>query len=314
MARRVAVALLVATTLILAGIGAYTLAFPSPPRVEHVEIPDFRPPDAPPPPADEFAELAKSDPVGMLAACLTSYRQSANGFTAVLAKRERVMGKLAEPELIRLAVCGDVPGPDKATRIEVRMIWDQGAKTDGNPLFLGEKTIRGTMFVEGKNNNQMVVYRPDATLQDWYFDPKVSMARKASRYCITDAGLYRGMLRTYTAWEKRKAAGELKSTYGGKRVVPEAGGRECYVVTRTCLRPEVDSFALDEQAPTDAATIERDGFTEVTVFIDAERRLQVGTVLRRTGGELVGEYFFRDVVLTKTEFPPDTFTTAALRN
>jgi hypothetical protein len=96
--------------------------------------------------------------------------------------------------------------------------------------------------------------------------------------------------------------------------VPEVGGRECYEVRRTCAKPEVDPFALDEQPATDQKTIDRDGFSEVTVLIDCERRLQVGTVIRRADGELVGEYYFRDVVLTTAEFPPDTFTAPALRN
>jgi hypothetical protein len=106
----------------------------------------------------------------------------------------------------------------------------------------------------------------------------------------------------------------LAVTYHGKRAVPEVGGHECYVLKRTCKTTEVDPFALDEPAPTDAKVIDRDGFTEVTLYIDAVRRLQLGTVIRRTDGELVGEYFFRDVALVKAEFPSDTFTPAALRN
>ncbi len=310
MFRRITAALLIAVTLVLAGVGAYTLVFTSPPTVEKAEVPTFRPTDTPPPPADEFAELAKSNPVGMLAACLTRYQQEAKGFTAKLAKRERIQGKLHDPEVVRVAAWGDVPAPDGSTQIRVRMIWEQGARKDkfGNE-------IRASLYAEGVHKNQMLIFRPSAYLmKELYIDPKVALARDESRYCITDAGLYRSMLRTYAAWKKRQDAGELNTTYLGKRAVPEVGGRECHVVKRTCKTPEVDPFALDEQPPTDPKTIERDGFTEVTLFIDAERRLQLGTVIRRADGELVGEYYFRDVELVTSEFPPDAFTPAALRN
>jgi hypothetical protein len=161
----------------------------------------------------------------------------------------------------------------------------------------------------------MLTFRPTAYLmKEMHVDPKVALARDSSRYCITDAGIYRGMLRTYTAWKKRKDGGELKAEYLGRRAVEEVGGRECHVVKRTCKSPEVDSFALDEQPPTDPKVVERDGFTEVTLYVDAERQLQLGTVLRRADGELVGEYYFRNVELTTAEFPPDTFTPAALKD
>jgi len=313
MARRVVVSLLIAGTLVLAGVGAYSHYF-TPPPVPPADVPVFISPTAPPTESEQFARLAETDAVAMLAACLTNYEKEATGFRATLAKRERVAGKLHEPELIRVVGTGDVPGPDKKTAIRVRMIWDQGAKGDGNPLFLGEKKIKATLYAEGQLSNQMTIYRPEASVEVWHINPKIEMARKSSRYCITDAGMYRSMLRTYDAWKKRQEAGVLTVAYLGKRVIPEVGGRECFVVKRTCKTAEVDPFALDEQPPTDAKVIDRDGFTEVTLFIDAERRLQLGTVIRRTDGELVGEYYFRDVELVKAEFPSDTFTPAALRN
>jgi hypothetical protein len=188
------------------------------------------------------------------------------------------------------------------------MVWEEGGHKDafGN-------LVRGSLYDEDKAADQLVIFRPAALLKDFAIPLKSQLARDASRYCIKDAGLYRSMLRTYAAWQKRKDAGELKAAYLGKRAVPETGGRECYEVKRSCVRPEVDAFALDEQPPADPKIVERDGFSEVTVLIDAERRLQIGTILRRADGELVGEYYFRNVELATGEFPPDTFTTAALR-
>jgi hypothetical protein len=310
MARRVVVSVLIAATLVLAGIGAYSRII-STPHVEYVEPPTFAPAaDTPPTESEQFARLAETDAVAMLAACLTNYEKEATGFRATLAKRERLKGKVHEPESVRVVATGDVAGPDRKTHIQVRMIWDQGAHADAfsNP-------VRGSLYVEDQAAEQLVIFRPTAAfLKEFSIPYKSDLAREASRYCIKDAGLYRSMLRTYSAWKRRQDAGELTVSYLGKRVVPEVGGRECYVVKRTCKSAEVDPFALDEQPPTDAKVIDRDGFTEVTLFIDAERRLQVGTVIRRTDGELVGEYFFRDVELVKAAFPSDTFTPAALRN
>jgi hypothetical protein len=309
MTRRVAVAVLVAATLVLAGVGAYS-KFLRPPDVAPDTVPVFHAtPGDPPQAPDTFAELAKTDPVGMLASCLTRYQQDAKGFTALLAKRERILGKLHDPELVRVAVWGDVPDADGTTHVRVRMVWDQGARKD--PL---GNAIRGSLYVEGEHKGQMLIHRPNAYLmKEMHVDPKVALARDSSRYCITDAGIYRGMLRTYTAWKKRKDEGGLKAEYLGRRAVEEVGGRECHVVKRTCKSPEVDSFALDEQPATDPKVVERDGFTEVTLYVDAERQLQLGTVLRRADGELVGEYYFRDVRLVPGDFPPDTFTPAALK-
>lgn len=308
MLRRAVVSLLVLATVGLAGIGAWSL-WPAPPFVPDT-VPQHPTGDLPPPPADRFAELAATDPVAMLDAGLSKYQREVKGFSAVLVKRERVGGKLHPPEKVRLAVWGDVPGPDGKTAAHVRMIWDEGAKGDGMGFL--EKKVKGTLYVEPAARAQMTVHRPGALLE-LPVGIKDAKARASSRYCITDAGLYRGMLRTYAAWKARKEAGELDTAYLGKRPVAEVGGRECYVVKRTCKTAEVDSFALDEKAPTDAKVLAQDGFTEVTVMIDAERWVQVGTVIRRADGELVGEYYFRDVELRTEPFPPDTFTAEALR-
>ena len=50
----------------------------------------------------------------------------------------------------------------------------------------------------------------------------------------------------------------------------------------------------------------------MTIYIDKETWLQVGTVLKGDGGKLVGEYFFRDLKLNP-EFKPDQFLRAALK-
>ncbi|HYH65296.1 MAG TPA: hypothetical protein VD866_11430, partial [Urbifossiella sp.] len=67
MARRVVVSLLIAVTLVLAGVGAYTHYF-TPPAVPPAEVPLFVSPTTPPTESEQFAKLAETDSVAMLAA------------------------------------------------------------------------------------------------------------------------------------------------------------------------------------------------------------------------------------------------------
>ena len=296
MARRVVPVVLAAVALAAAGYGAYAFLRHTPTPHE-VAPPVFTASDDPPPPAATFAELAESDPVGMYEACLSRYAREAKGFRATVEKHERTRGELRPREVVRIEVRDQPPA--------ALLRWQEG----------GQRGVTASLYAPEVTGPQIKAWRPAAalaTLRDWSIDAKGDSARQASRYCVKDAGLYPSMLRTYTAWKKRKEAGDLRTEYLGKQVVGPAGGRECHVVRRYCPRTEIDPFALDEEAPTDPKVIARDGFTEVTVMIDAERWLQVGSVLKNASGALVGEYYFRDVELV-TEFPPDTFTLANLR-
>lgn len=307
MGRRVVLFLLAAA--VLAGAGYAAFRYFSPASPEHVEAPTFTPSGEPLPQTDDFARLAATDPVAMYEACLSRYAKEVKGYTATLDKQERVRGKLHDRELVRVAVWGEVPEqPGAEPKVKVRMIWDDGAQKDllGNPVL-------GALYVAGENNNEMRTWRPSSFIKEMSIDPKATLTRDASRYCIKDGGIYRGMLRTYAAWKQRKEAGTLRAEYLGTRVIDRAGGRLCHVVRRTCASPEVDSFALDEAAPTDPKTAARDGATDITVMIDAERWIQVGTILKRVGGDLLAEYYFRDLELTATPLPPDTFTMDGLR-
>jgi outer membrane lipoprotein-sorting protein len=48
------------------------------------------------------------------------------------------------------------------------------------------------------------------------------------------------------------------------------------------------------------------------MYVDKETWLQVGSVLKGEEGQLIGEYFFRDVKLNP-RFKPGTFTRDALK-
>jgi hypothetical protein len=291
------------------------------------------PPDAPlfDPKADvssqeRFDELARTNPVEMLNECLTKYHK--NGVHTLhftLEKHERVEGKPKHPtmpgvEIIDVWVRGDVPNPEtKKTAIEVVMKWKQGAK---KPLGIGAE-LKGSLFSElskadGGLDGKVIAYRPGAWGGDigTPTDPNIALAKAQSRYCIRDAGMYRSMLRTYEAWKARQAAGEFQFEYLGKKPIDKVGGRECHVVKRVCTRMEIDAFELGGTASTEPKVVAAEGFTEVTLFIDAERWLQLGSELYRTEPDgtrvLVGAYYFRDLEINPA-VPADTFTAAGLK-
>ena len=115
------------------GAGAYYLYFREPPPL--AEAPRFEDTGDRLPTSAEFAELARTDPVKLLAACLTRYqREVKNGITATLIKRERVNGEPKPPkepadETVRLSVKGDVAGTDGKRKAHVRMIWESGRES-----------------------------------------------------------------------------------------------------------------------------------------------------------------------------------------
>lgn len=275
------------------------------------------------PPPVGFDELAKSDPVGALAAALTRYqREVRGGVHCTIEIQERVRGEPKPPEaptvqVVDLSVRGDVPDPvTKATAIEVLMRWRSGAK---RVLFA---EVAATLFSERPEpeglGGKFVTWRPGARAikVSAPLPPNTAAARQESRYCVRDAGLYRTMLRTHEAWRARQLAGEFKYEYLGMRAVEKAGGRECHVIRRMCPRVELDAFELGGTASTDPKVVATEGFTEVVIYLDRERWLQVGTETYRTEPDgtkiAVGTYYFRDVDLNPS-FAADTFTVAGLK-
>jgi hypothetical protein len=303
------------TLVPLAGllVGVYVRFFREPP-----------PPPEPPvvvddhnrlPTADEFLQLAKTDPVAMLHASLIRYQREGNGsFTATLVKKERVHGEPKPPkeppeEVINLFVRGDDAEPPC---IEVLMKWQSGARKA-----MGAE-IRATLYNEKPapegTGGRVVTWRPNALVKTFTVNATDSMARDQSRYCIRDAGIYRGMLRTYEAWKRRQDAGTLTARYLGTELIAQLDGRLCHVVERSCPSPEVDPFELKKEADPEPSpkTVAAEGFTRVRIMIDVETWLQVGTELYRPDGELLAAYYFRNPDIKPT-LPADTFTDAALK-
>lgn len=266
----------------------------------------------------EFDALAETDPLKMYEACLKRYqREVKNGFTATLIKKERVKGEPKPPkepqeEVISLSVRGDVPDESGKHTIEVAMEWKEGARA---PLFA---KIIASLYsekpaAEGGTGGKVQVRQDSRLLRHPpTINPTDDLAKGVARYCIRDAGVYRGMLRTYDAWKQRKEAGTLKTAYLGKKPIPEVDGRVCHVVERTCPSPEADPFELGASPVTDPKVIEREGFVRVRVMIDAETWQQVGSELYRADGELLASYYFRNPNTSPT-FAPDTFDHATFK-
>ncbi len=192
------------------------------------------------PTPEQFALLAKTNPVAMLEAGLIRYQREVTGYRCTLVKRERIAGKLQPREVID-ASFSEQP-------FSVLMRWREG----------GGLTV-ASLFVDGENQNRLTVRRRFLTLD---LHPDDERVRATSRYHIRDFGIYRGMERTFLAWSNAQRLGQLRFKYLGEQNVPELLGRRCYVIRRTCFTPE------------------EDGITEVTIYIDVVTWLQVGVVLK----------------------------------
>jgi hypothetical protein len=222
-------------------------------------------------------ELAAADPVGFLVKCLHEYHERVTtGYTCTFVMHERVNGKLKDPEQIE---CWYRENP-----YSIMMHWQKGAGLAAASLYVADEN-------EGK-----LCVRLDSLLGKrlgWVKSaPDGPEAKSSSRYRITEFGVRCGTERTYRAWKALQERGvKLQVQYLGVQQRDEIGGRACHVVKRTCDPPE------------------EEGLTDVTIYVDVETWLQVGSVLMNNG-ELIGSYWFKDIRLNPTfddkQFKPET--------
>ena len=57
---------------------------------------------------------------------------------------------------------------------------------------------------------------------------------------------------------------------------------------------------------------EEDGVEALTIYIDKDNWLQVGSTLKTANGDLIADYWFSDIKLNP-EFKPETFTRKSLK-
>lgn len=242
----------------------------------------------------------ESDPVRFLERTRDRVRTETKGYRAKLHKRERIDGTLHPPEAIRVSV--------RAQPYAVRMRWESGGRA-----VLGA-TVEGLVYGAGVNGDRTTVWRPTASLSFLrHFDvkPTDAASRQAARYSIAEAGLMHAAERTARVWRAAADAGTLKYAYAGVRRDDRVGGRACHVFTRTNATPAVDSFLLDEPAPS-AAEKPGEAIAQVKIWVDVETGLQLGSELVRGDGELVGAYFFTHLELGPS-FAADEFAREGLR-
>jgi hypothetical protein len=226
------------------------------------------------PSTGQLERLARTDPIGFLRSTLLRYRREVRGYRVVLQKQERLNGKVGPVET--LDVCF------REEPFSALLKWR------GPSVGMADRVL----YVAGANNGQILA-RGKLLHLIHSRDPYSADARAAGRYPLPEFGLAKGTERTLTAWQAAKGRGNLKTEFLGVRTIPEAGGAKCYVLRRTCDPPEDDGIAAAE------------------VAFDTEHWLQVANVLKGPDGQLVGAYYFRDLVLNP-DFPPGQFERAAL--
>ncbi|MFO0865461.1 MAG: hypothetical protein U0744_12555 [Gemmataceae bacterium] len=110
---------------------------------------------------------------------------------------------------------------------------------------------------------------------------------------MTKFGILHGMRSTVEKHAGREG-GTLHLRYEGMVRLKEFGDRPVHQFERTPYEPP-----------------EVDGINHLTVFIDPETGLQIGSIVKNAAGELLGEYFFCDLELNPM-FAPEQFTRKAI--
>jgi hypothetical protein len=237
-------------------------------------------PATPSQPYDATKDAPHDDFVELLRESLIKYKSSGvAGYRCTFVMHEKVNGKLKPPEVIE---CWFQEKP-----FSVLMHWKEGANK-----------VAASLYVEGENDGKMCI-RPAGALERTFaatVTRKVDCdeAKASARYRITEFGVRCGTERTYKAWKALKDRGvKLNIEYQGIQQIAEVGGRSCHVVKRICNEPE------------------EEGMTDVTVYLDVETMMQVGSVLK-AGNELIGEYYFKDIVINP-KFEPNQFKQEILK-
>jgi hypothetical protein len=287
--------------------------------------PTAQPADAPPvtaggpsaalPTAAEMERLAKKDPVAFMEACLRRYRLhvvqrpdiaasvvgvgqalpgqawaasaallagsfEVTGYRMIMQKQEAIDGKLAPLEIVEVFF--------RERPHSVALCWLEGARRAERAL-----------YVQGENNDKLLV-RPKGALARRIvgdvlpIDPEGTEARSAGRYSVKEYGLRKAAERALAFCKSDLARGMVRVEYRGIHKIKDAGNRPCYVLHFDYAKPQ------------------RDDCMELILYFDTETWLQVGSVLKRADGSLVGAYYFRDIRLNP-EFSRQQFQPAFLK-
>jgi hypothetical protein len=218
-------------------------------------------------------------PTDFLRMSLERYQQEVKGYSAILLKHERVLGKLEKPEKIEIFF--------REQPFSVYMNWLEGG--------VGFPAPQKVLYVKGENDDKLLAKgRGLLSIGVWPKDIHSEEVEKTGRFTIDTFGIYLGTERTVDAMLKAEKKGMLHVQYKGVVQVPQLENRECYKFVRT---------PYDEK--------EDEGINEYTYYIDKENGLQVGSVLKDAEGKLIGSYFFSHLKINP-EFKKDQFTKAGM--
>ncbi len=229
-------------------------------------------------PSDAREPLPEKDSLTFLEKALQRYdERGIKGYTAILHKQERIGGELKPSEEIEIFY--------REQPHSVLMRW-----------LKGQRKADSALYVEGENDGMMLAHPAGLAGKFVSYvrrDPEGEDARQSGRYSIKELGLKQACQRTLNAWKAAREQGALRVDYLGVRKLREANDRPCYVLRRHYQKPE------------------EDGVQEGTFYLDKDSWLQIGTVLKNGAGRLMGEYYFRDLVLNP-DFKADQFQSSAL--
>jgi hypothetical protein len=229
----------------------------------------------------EMERLAASDPTLFLEYCLRRYYWEIKGYHLIMQKQERINGSLHDKEIV------DVYFKEQPHSVFLR--WIEGS-------FNAERTL----YVEDEANpERKLLARPNSTWKRTAMgnitaqDVHGILPKQSGRFTLDEFGLKKATERYLASWKAATEKGELDVKFLGLHPLPEANNKVVYHFVRKCVVPE------------------NDGVMEQTLYIDRATWLQVGSVIKGKKGELIGEYYFRDIELNP-EFKPNQFQREAL--
>lgn len=221
-------------------------------------------------------DFCYAQPVRFLQMCMAHYEREVTGYDCMMYKRERIKGKL---KALEVCECRFREKP-----FSIWMNWHKGAG-------LASKVL----YVAGENKDMLVARAAIPGLRILKErDPEGDDAKNAGRYTVKQFGIGLGTQRTIAAMLRAKERGKLFVQYYGIERVPQVGDRLCHKFIRKPYDPP-----------------EEEGVYELTIYVDIETWLQTGSELRDPNGNLLAEYYFRDVRLNRT-FDAKQFTRDAL--
>lgn len=222
-------------------------------------------------------EFAKKKPVEFLEFCLAEYDKKVTGYRCHFVKQERVKGNLREPEKLRANF--------RAKPYAVHMFWLEGAEY-----------CESSMYVEGENDGKLLARSMLFGIRGPIVARPVDApdCKATSRFPITEFGIRAGAVSTINAMRAAQARGKLHVTYEGTEPVAKLGDRPCYRMVRTPYDPPED-----------------DNCYKLTIWIDCDTLMHVGSELIDVEGNLIAEYYFRDIELNPT-FDEKQFTRGAM--